>query len=146
VITYKVNECFAGNAMHPMLEYSLDPVEQGLVFQIQNQSPLVTNFLQKNKFRASNGLTVDVSEYPEYKESALTIFLRGGNAYYNTKPDGTGFYSNLVRDSRKRMIDQALKELVAQVKRQSQWNPWNRGYQFPGYIPAPKEYTCFPIF
>lgn len=148
MITYKVNEYGCGNAMHPILDYTLTEVEKGLVFQIHNQSPLITNFLRKNKFQASNGLTIDISEYPEYKESKLTVYLRGNNGFYNTKPDVTGFYSNLVRDNRKAMINAALKELVGYVKKLNAWNPWVVpglcAFQ-PQFTPRPKDYICFEV-
>jgi hypothetical protein len=73
--------------------------------------------LKKNKFQASNGLFVDISEYPEYKESNLTIYLRGRNSLYNTKVDATPFARNFVAKARKSQIEQALRELVAHVKK-----------------------------
>ena len=152
MVTYRVNNvpdigCGAGE----LLSYRLEPVERGIVFQVTGQSSLITNFLAKNKFQASNGLFVDISEYPEYKESTLTIYLRGGDWMQNLKLDSTGFYSNKVRDHRVAQIAQALRELVAHVKKVSTpiWNyipPCNFA---PQYV-APKQpkmvWNCHPSY
>ena len=141
MVTYRVNNMpDIGCGVGELLSYRLQPVEKGLVLQVTGQSSLITNFLAKNKFQASNGLFVDISEYPEYKESTLTIYLRGSNWMNNLKLDSTSFHSNNVRDHRKAQIEQALRELVAHVKKVS--TPvWN-------YIPAqPKMvWNCYPNY
>lgn len=148
MVTYRVNNvpdfgCMEGS----LLSYNLQPIPQGLAFQVKGQSPMITNFLKKNKFQASNGLFVDVAQYPEYKESELTIYLRGDDWTQNLKVDTTPFARDYVRDARKRQIEQALRELVSHVKKVS--TPvWN-------YIPQPKMYSvpqpktvwnCFPTY
>jgi hypothetical protein len=105
--------------------------------------------LAKNKFQASNGLFVDISEYPEYKESTLTIYLRGNDWTKNLKPDATSFARNIVRDNRMAQIAQALRELVAHVKKVSTpvWNYMSPCNSAPQYV-APKQpkmvWNCYP--
>lgn len=141
MVTYTVNNVpGVSSGTGALLSYRLEPVEKALVFQVTEQSPLVTKFLQKQNFQASNGLVIKSSEYPEYRESELTIYLRGNNWMKNGKLDSTHFYSNKVRDDRAARIRQALKELVSTVKKTS-------SYCFPMPQRQPKvAWNCEPIF
>jgi hypothetical protein len=107
------------------LEYILKSEEKALTFQITNQSQAITDFLKKNRFLASNGLVIAVDEFPEFKDSTNHLYLRGSDSFRDFKLDVTYFYSNKVRDGKKTIIDQALKELVkfvqAQVNAQHLW-------------------------
>jgi len=144
VYTYKVNNYPTSYQEVPgsLLEYQLEQLEKALGFQVTHQSPAITNFLSRNKFQASNGLTVDISAYPEYKESNLTIYLQGSDKMKNGKTDVTNFYSNKVASYRKAMIEQALIELVAAVKKVSRiQNQWS----FP-QVNVRREYMCFPSY
>lgn len=145
MVTYRVNNVpDYGLSDGALLSYMLQPVEKGLVLQITGQSSLITNFLSKNKFQASNGLFVDISEYPEYKESALTIYLRGNDWTKNLKLDSTGFYSNKVRDARKGQIEQALRELVAHVKKVS--TPVWSYATYTAPVQPKMVWNCFPNY
>ena len=104
--------------VNTMLEYTLTSVENGLIFQINGQSADISSFLANNSYRAKNGLLIAASEFPEFKDSKNTIFLRGSDSVKNTKLDVTRFVSNKVRDNKKEMIKDALKEFVAFVKKQ----------------------------
>lgn len=143
MFTYRVNNYPVGHQTAPgsLLEYQLAKMEKALGFQVTFQSPAVTNFLKNTKFQASNGLIIDISKYPEYKESKLTIYLQGSDAMKNLKTDVTHFYSNKVRDSRKSAIESALRELVAKVK---SLNAWQTNWT-PRHCHQPKvEWNCFP--
>lgn len=146
MFTYRVNNFPVGYQEVPgsLLEYQLTPMEKSLGFQVTFQNPQVTNFLKKNRFQASNGLIVDISKYPEYKESELTIYLQGSDAMRNIKTDVTHFYSNKVRDHRKAMIESALRELVAHVKK---INAWQAAWYTPQRPTVVKEYNvCYPKY
>jgi hypothetical protein len=99
------------------LRYDLIPVERALVFQVLDQSPEVTNFLRKvGSFQASNGLRIATADFPEFKDSENTIFLRGSDKAKDGKVDTTRFVTNIIRDKKAVMVHQALKELVDTVK------------------------------
>ena len=107
------------------LEYILKSEEKALTFQITSQSQAITDFLKKNRFLASNGLVIAVDEFPEFKDSTNHLYLRGSDSFNNFKLDVTYFYSNKVRDGKKAIIDQALKELVKFVQTQvNAQYPW----------------------
>ena len=107
------------------LEYILKSEEKALTFQITKQSQTITDFLKKNRFLASNGLVIAVDEFPEFKDSTNHLYLRGSDSFNNFKLDVTYFYSNKVRDGKKNIIDQALKELVKFVQTQvNAQYPW----------------------
>lgn len=101
------------------LAYTLKSVEGALIFQITEQSADITAFLAKNSYRASNGLKISASEFPEFKDSKNTIFLRGTDASKDFKLDVTRFVSNNVRDSKKEMVNAALREFVDFIKKQA---------------------------
>lgn len=96
-----------------VLEYSLKPVQNALVFQVTEQSQAVTDFLKNNRFQASNGLIIAADRYPEVKDSTNHIYLRGNDSDRNLKLDVTRFISDKVRDSKSEMIKAALKEFVS---------------------------------
>lgn len=110
------------------LKYRLEKAENALVFQVLEQSPDVTAFLNKFNFRASNGLTVAIDKYPEFKLSKNTIFLRGSDAKEAYKLDTTRFAGRVYRDGAANMFNEALKELVETVKGAKTAVPYYGGY------------------
>lgn len=98
------------------LKYRLETAENALVFQVLEQSPDITAFLNKYNFRASNGLMVSIDKYPEFKLSKNTIFLRGSDTKEAFKLDVTRFAGRVYRDGAAKMFNQALRELVDCVK------------------------------
>ena len=138
MFTYRANPSFSpyynyGYSGSTILDYSLKPMKNALGFQVHTQHPVLTQFLENNKFRASNGIIVDVSVKPEIVESMkdgdFTIFLRGSNSKYDTKVDVTRFVGSLQRDGHKAAIEKALKELAQTVKSSvSSFSPANRGF------------------
>ena len=99
-----------------ILRYSLLPVEKGLIFQIHEQAPEVKAFLKDGYFQASNGMRIDIGEFPEFKDSKNAIFLRGWNTAQDNKVDKTSFGSNYIRDGKYTLVTEALAELAEAVK------------------------------
>lgn len=107
------------------LDYILKAEEKALTFQVTKQSQAITDFLKKNRFMSSTGIIIAVDEFPEFKDSQNTLFLRGSDSFYNSKLDTTPFGSNQIRDGKERMIRQALRELVETVQNQvNAQYPW----------------------
>ncbi len=92
------------------MEYTLDKLDHSLLFQINYQNPIVSRILKSAPFRATNGITIDISKSPEARMSEWTIFLRGSSQRYDTIPDITTFTHNYKRDNAYRAVRQALKE------------------------------------
>ena len=111
---YLVNFCPTFNTV---VRYKLDKDDYALTFQVLEQSPDVTAFLNGQNFQAKNGMNVGISEYPEFKQSKNTIFLRGSNKGNDFKPDVTMFVGNMQRDNQHDMVVEAIQELVDTVKR-----------------------------
>jgi hypothetical protein len=88
-----------------------------LTFQVLEQSPDITAFLSQTNFQAKNGMTIGISEYPEFKQSKNTIFLRGSNKGNDFKPDVTMFVGNMQRDNQYDMFIEAIQDLVDTVKK-----------------------------
>ena len=141
MITYRANPSFncsySGYSGSTLLDYSLKPMKNALGFQIHTQHPMLTEFLKSNKFRASNGIVIDISVKPEIVESMtdgdFIIYLRGSNSKYDSKVDITRFVGELQRDGHKKAIEKALKEFVQHVKSTMSFNPYigiNWGYRF----------------
>jgi hypothetical protein len=126
---------------HTKLEYNLQPVDGALVLQVTDQSDDITAFLQNNTYRASNGLLIAADEFPEFKDSKNTVFLRGSNHKKDWKLDTTRFVSNTARDSKSSMLQSALKEFVGYVKK---LNSYSAPYVYAPYAYAPK-YKAEPI-
>lgn len=122
------------------LKYSLVPAECACEFQILEQSPVVTEFLKKNTFQSSRGLTIGLSEFPEFKESKNQLFLRGWNKSEDLKVDITRFVRNSIRDNKMEIVKQSLKELVDAVKK---YEAAKSSYGTKYYAPfvAPKRYN-----
>ena len=129
--------CFRRNKTR--LEYFLKKADGGLIFQIEDQSPDITTFLQNRPFMASNGMRITIDKYPEFKDSTNTIYLQGTDVKRNRKNDVTQFVSNLARDRKAEMIDNALAELVSTVK------TWNN-LAAPLYIDPTPSYNYLPLF
>ena len=98
------------------LKYRLEKAKNALVFQVLEQSPDITAFLNKYNFMASNGLRVGIDKYPEFKASKNAIFLQGTDKSENYKLDTTRFAGQGYRDGAAAMFNQALRELVDVVK------------------------------
>ncbi len=155
MITYRANPSFGGfysrspffrnpgsySSNPTILDYSLKPMKNALGFQVHAQHPMLTEFLRNNKFRASNGIIVDISVKPEIVESMkdgdFIIYLRGSNSKYDTKVDITRFVGSLQRDGHKGAINTALKELVQHVK-----NSVSFRYPRPAWEPLVNEVNC----
>ena len=128
MITYRANpryRTFSPGYYQPtsnptLLDYSLKPLKNALGFQVHEQHPAVTAFLKRNKFRASNGVVIDISAYPEIEESMkngdFIVYLRGDDFRRDNKTDVTRFVGDLQRDGHKKAIEKALKELIQAVK------------------------------
>ena len=146
MITYKVNNFPVSQQTVPgsLLGYQTELLEKTLGFQVTHQSSQITDFLKRNKFQASNGLKVDISHYPEYKESNLTIYLQGDDSFKNLKTDYTQFARNYVAKARKEQIEAALRELVATVKKL--YKPIIPSWSFPTRNVPPVECVCFPNY
>lgn len=116
-----------------LLKYSLEPMENGVIFTVLEQAPEVYAFLQNHNFMASNGIRVAMAKYPEFKHSKNIIFLRGSDAGNNNKPDLTRFVGKMQRNNAIDMFDAALKEFVDVVKkwRSSAYIPFNYAFQAP---------------
>lgn len=125
---------YAFNAVKTRLAYTLKEVESGLIFQITEQSKDITDFLNANSYRATNGMLISSSKYPEFKDSEYTIFLRGNDPKYDFKLDVTRFVGNMQRDKRKAQIKAALREFVDHIKNAS------REYAYTAPFSAP--YAC----
>lgn len=111
---YLVNYCPSFNTV---VKYSLKKDDYALTFQVLEQSPDITAFLSQNNFQALNGMNIGISEYPEFKQSKNTIFLRGSNKGNDFKPDVTMFVGNMQRDNQYTMVVEAIQELVDTVKK-----------------------------
>jgi len=98
------------------IDYTLKKVEKGLLFQVNYQSPAVSEFLRNNRFQASNGLIIAASEFPEFKESKNTVYLWGSDKTRNGKLDATSFTHNFKRDNAYNMLKQAMLEFVEYVQ------------------------------
>ena len=146
MITYRANPSFSsyGYSGSTLLDYSLKPMKNALGFQIHTQHPVLTQFLSNNKFRASNGIVIDISVKPEIVESMkdgdFIIYLRGNNSKYDSKVDITRFVGELQRDGHKKAIEKALKEFVQHVKSNSGFS----GYPYSwGAHRSSRPVNCF---
>ena len=146
MITYKANTCYCpfnnwsvnrydGGWFAPVnehkdtvIEYTLDKLDHSLLFQINYQNPIVSRILKNGPFRASNGITIDISNSPEARMSEWTIFVRGASSRYDTIPDITTFTHNYKRDNAYKAVRLAMKEFGAAVRK-------NAGFSF-GYSPS----------
>lgn len=124
------------------LKYRLEKAENALVFQVLEQSPDITAFLQKNNFMATNGLKVAIDKYPEFKLSKNTIFLRGSDAKESYKLDTTRFAGRGYRDGAAQMFNEALKELVSVVKGAKTAIPYSSNGSFFGFTEGNKINTA----
>ena len=144
---YLVNFCPTFNTV---VKYKLNKDDYALTFQVLEQSADVTAFLSSQNFQARNGMNIGISEYPEFKQSKNTIFLRGSNKGNDFKPDVTMFTGNMQRDNQYNMVVEAIQELVDTVKQvvtptavhygtQNYGNPYGN-VMAPG-VCAPYAYT-----
>lgn len=127
-----------GNLNDTKLSYTLTKVEDGLVFQVNEQSENITEFLKNGNYRAKNGMLIAASRYPEFKDSEYTLFLRGKDSSHDSKLDVTRFVGNMQRDKRYNQIKDALKEFVSFVKANTKvtpvfvdYDPWS--YQWSSH-------------
>lgn len=112
-----------------LLEYSLTPLKNALVFTLHRQHPNITDFLNKvGAYHASNGTIVKLGElFPEWKESEGIIYLDGTNGRALNRPDITRLApvqryrknetadfvvrGRQIRDNKMRKFQEALAEL-----------------------------------
>jgi hypothetical protein len=129
-----------GDNMKDYLIYELDKGVSGyLKFQILSQSPKVKKFLKFIKeelgmthYLTKSGYKVAISDFPEFKLSENTIFLRGSMKHLNDKIDSTPFVNDRTyRNGAEVMFKAALKELVAEVARADK----------AGWLGSSKEYA-----
>lgn len=99
------------------LKYAFIPVESACEFQILEQSKEVYNILSKGYYQASNGMRVAIAQFPEFKDSANTVYLRGSDKSKDLKVDTTRFVRNSVRDNKMELVTEALAEFVNFVKK-----------------------------
>jgi len=143
MITYRANPSFNsyfGFSGSTLLDYSLKPMKNALGFQIHTQHPMLTEFLKTNKFRATNGIVIDVSVKPEIVESMkdgdFIIYLRGNNSKYDSKVDITRFVGELQRDGHKKAIEKALGEFVQYVKSSTRLSSYGTNWGYGTSQPA----------
>ena len=99
------------------LKYRLEKAENALVFQVLEQSPDITAFLENGHFLSQKtGLRIASAKYPEFKDSKNVIFLRGSDSSNDYKIDVTRFPGNMQRDNKANLINVALEEFVNAVK------------------------------
>ena len=113
-----------------VIEYTLDKLDHALLFQIHYQNPAVKAALKNGKFRASNGLTIDISNAPEAKISEWTVYLRGNKSRYDSIPDITTFTHNYKRDNAYKAVKLAIKEFAAAVRKATNYQPISFGIPF----------------
>lgn len=146
MITYKANACYCpfsnrsftndmsgwynpvNEHRDTVIEYTLDKLDHSLLFQINYQNPIVSQILKSAPFRASNGITIDISNSPEARMSEWTVFLRGASHKYDTIPDITTFTHNYKRDNAYKAVRSAMKEFGSFVRK-------NAGHSGFGYSP-----------
>ena len=115
------------------VKYRLEKADNALIFQVLEQSPDVTAFLNGNIFMAKNGLRIGSSKYPEFKHSKNVIFLRGSISSEDFKLDATRFVGKMQRDNAYDLVTQAIQELVDAVKGFSKAYPVNSYPQWSPY-------------
>jgi hypothetical protein len=144
-VRYTANGLF-GYAPKTKLSYSLKEVSNSLIFQIDEQSADITAFLSQHTYRASNGILIASSKYPEIKDSgdsknAVIVFLQGNDSFRNSKLDVTRFVGQMQTSKRKAQVEAALREFVGYIK------SLKLAY-VPYYVPAPvvtEDYICFEL-
>jgi len=102
-----------------MLEFFLEPIGQtSLVFQIENQSDVVTNYVKsRGIFYASNGWSVTIDNEPEIDLDHKTIYLRGHDKELDTKLDRHWNMKPKEQKEAIKSINQALREVVEAAKK-----------------------------
>lgn len=111
-----------GGNKNALLGYTFLPYKDGAGFQITNQHPAVTKFLEQQPMRlftASNGYRIGLGVlYPEWKLSDNVVYLDGTNGKRLKKVDVTRFPidGRVYRDGQMALVRTALAELVATVK------------------------------
>lgn len=99
------------------VRYRLEKAPNALVFQVLEQSPDVSAFLNGRNFLSKKtGLRIGTSKYPEFKHSKNFIFLRGSDKSNDFKLDVTRFVGTMQRDNAYDMVKTAIQELVDTVK------------------------------
>lgn len=142
--SYLVNYC---PSFDTVVKYKLNKDDHALTFQVLEQSYDITAFLSGQNFQAKNGMNIGISEYPEFKQSKNTIFLRGSNKGNDFKPDVTMFVGNMQRDNQHTMVVEAIQELVDTVKKAFRATPVRHSVPSYGNLYAPQYGTpgyCVP--
>lgn len=104
------------------IRYKLDKSDGALIFQVLDQSPDVSAFLEAlngGTFLTSTGFKIGASKYPEFKHSKNIIFLRGSDKSNDFKPDVTRFAGNMQRDNAYDLFKTTIQEFVDAVKQAS---------------------------
>ena len=121
------------------LAYTLKKAENSLIFQVNEQSADITNFLANSSYRAKNGMLIAGSHFPEFKDSEYTLYLRGDDKSHDYKLDVTRFVGNMQRDKRATQIEEALKEFVGFIKSSSSLS------YAPFAYAAPPAFEVIPV-
>lgn len=111
--------------MGKYLDYQLDEgVDGQLKFQITYQSPKVNDFMKfmnrlgVKSYLTKTGYKVAISDFPEFKISENTIFLRGKLKSQDNKVDVTRFASNSpYRKGAKKLFNAAMTEFISEVEK-----------------------------
>jgi len=101
-----------------LLKYHLDQLEEGLSFQIVEQSDEVTNYVKRvGVYTASNGYRVTIDKVPAIDPERKAIFLRGRKSHKDlTIASVEGLNSNKEAKKMCDAIDRALQDLCTDVK------------------------------
>lgn len=109
-----------------LLEYHLDPYEKGFVFQIVEQSDIVTNYVKRvGVYHAGNNWKVAIDKEPEIDVINKVIYLQGRKS----KKDGI-MHRNMNVASNKEIkkligaINKALQDLCSDAKGNRSRNPF----------------------
>lgn len=98
------------------IRYNLIKLVNALVFQVTEQSELVTTYLQSNgQFKAHNGWRIKVASKPGLDMATQTIYLRGTNFDLDHNPSSLLFFDNTTRNEVYQEITDAFNEFKLDV-------------------------------
>ena len=111
--------------MKDYLIYEFDKgVSVYLKFQILSQSPKVKAFFDYlaemgiTHYLSKSGYKVAIDDFPEFKISENTIFLRGNMKSQNMKVDVTPFVNDRTyRKGSEKMFREAISEVIGEVRK-----------------------------
>lgn len=135
MVRYIANGLGLVSPLKTKLVYTLKKAEHNLIFQVNEQSQDITDFLANNTYRAKNGMVIAADQYPEFQESGkngnMVVYLQGSDTLRSRKIDTTRFVGNMQRDAKAAMLEAALAEFVDFMKSLK-----------PVQYYAPKTYNC----